>query len=209
MLASNKHWKVSLNTDWIFDRFFIDFYGFWKARILIPDKQSTRNPFFSKFVIFLIFDIFIGFGSHVGCQNPPKIHQKIIKNLSKKKSKIRHFYRFFTDFGRILGAKWGLCWGYVGYKTLSGANSKKTSKNDFFFKKKAGGDAGRRVVPRGSGLAYTVQNLEYSRQLHINLTRLTASAMADTQHHLPHRPRHPSPTTKPIPTHIHPKNHWP
>ena len=115
MLASKRHWKLSFNTDWIFDRFFIDFYGFWKARILIPDKQSTRNPFFSKFAILLIFQIFIDFGSHVGFQNPPKIHKKSIKNLLKKRSNIRHlflsiFYRFWTHLGLQVGLMLGLCW---------------------------------------------------------------------------------------------------
>ena len=131
MLASKRHWKLSFNSDWIFDRFFIDFYGFWKARILIFDKHSTRNPYFSKFVILLIFQIFIDFGSHVGLQNPPKIHKKSIKNLSKKRSNIRHlflsiFYRFWTHLGLQVGLMLRLCW----QKNPLKSHFKKTSKND-------------------------------------------------------------------------------
>ena len=59
----------------------------------------------------------------------PKSMKNRSKNYQKKKSNIRHpFLSIFPDFGRILGSKLGLCWGYVGYETLSKTTSKKNQK---------------------------------------------------------------------------------
>ena len=80
-----------------------------------------------------LYHRFFGFLSILEAMLAPKTHPKSTQNRSKTYHKRgltydTFFNRFLVDFGRILGAKLGLCWGYVGYKTLSKATSKKIQK---------------------------------------------------------------------------------
>ena len=103
-----------------------------KPQNLDFDKHSTRNPCFSKFTVSYIFSICIDFGGHVGLQNPFKIHQKSIKNLSKKSltydTFLSIFNRFWPHLGPQVEAMLGLCWPKNPFEGLFKKSLKHSSK---------------------------------------------------------------------------------
>ena len=108
------------------------FTDFWSPETLILTNSPREILVFEN----SLYHRFFRFLSIWEAMLASKTQSKSIKNRSKiyqKNSLTYHtfFYRFFTDFGRILGSKLRLCWDYVGQKTLSKTTSKKAQKNTY------------------------------------------------------------------------------